>query len=53
MDSNEIQILFNFDRSKKGFSEHEKFEIKYVCKGFEERNKLLHRNFFIFKMDFN
>jgi hypothetical protein len=29
-----------------------KIEIKYGFEGFEERNNFLHRNFFIFKMDF-
>jgi hypothetical protein len=51
-DSNEIQILSKFDRSKKGLSELKKIEIKYGCDVFEERDNFLHRNFFIFEMDF-
>jgi hypothetical protein len=43
----------NFDRSKKHLFELQKFEIKYGSEGFEERNNFCHRNFFIFKMDFN
>jgi hypothetical protein len=30
----------------------EKFEIKYGCEGFEERNHFLHQNFFRFELDF-
>jgi uncharacterized protein YdhG (YjbR/CyaY superfamily) len=54
--SNEIQMEFKsfpkFDQSKKDFPELENFEIKYGCEGFEERNNLIHRNIFRFKMDF-
>jgi hypothetical protein len=28
------------------------FKTKYGCEGFEERNKFLHWNFFIFEIDF-
>jgi hypothetical protein len=52
MDSNYIQILSNFDRSKNDFPELKNFEIKYGREGFEERNSFLHRNFFIFEMKF-
>jgi hypothetical protein len=51
MESNEIQILSNFDRSKKDFTELKNFEIKYGCDGFKERNNFIHRNFFRFVMD--
>jgi hypothetical protein len=40
-DSNYIQILSNFDRSKKNLPELKKFEIKYGCEGFEERKNFL------------
>jgi uncharacterized membrane protein len=30
----------------------EKFQIKYVFEGFEERSNLLHINFFRFELDF-
>jgi hypothetical protein len=33
------------------FPRSKKFEIKYGCEGFEERNNFPHRNFFIFQMD--
>jgi hypothetical protein len=49
--SNQFQIPSNFDRPKKDSPELEKFEIKYGYEGFEERNKLLHRNFSRFEMD--
>jgi hypothetical protein len=49
--SNSIQIIPNFDRSKKDLPELEKFEIKYGCEGFEEGNNFLHRNFFRFDMN--
>jgi hypothetical protein len=51
MDSNYIQILSSFERSKNDF-QHVKFEIKYGHEGFEERDNFLHRNFFIFEMKF-
>jgi hypothetical protein len=51
-DSNHIQILSNFDSSKKDPPELEKFEIKYVCEGFKERNNFLHRNVFRFETYF-
>jgi hypothetical protein len=53
LDSNfkRIQIPSNFDRPKKDTPELENFEIKYGYEGFEERNKLLHRNFSRFEMD--
>jgi hypothetical protein len=52
MDLSYIQILSKFDRSKKDLSELENFKIKYGCEGFEERNNVLHMNFFIFEMEF-
>jgi hypothetical protein len=51
MNPNSIQIFLNFDRAKNDLSELKKFEIKYGCEEFEERNNFLHRNFFIFLMD--
>jgi hypothetical protein len=44
-----IQILSNFDRFKKGLAGLEKFEIKYRCGGFEDRNNFLYRNLFRFE----
>jgi hypothetical protein len=52
MNSNSIQIFSNIEQSKKDLLKLENFEIKYGCEVFEERNKVLHRNFSIFKMDF-
>jgi hypothetical protein len=52
MKSNSIQIVTNFDRPKKDLPQLKKIEIKYGCKGFEERNIFLLKNFFRFKMDF-
>jgi hypothetical protein len=52
MDSNHIQILSNFDISRKDPPEMEKFEIKYVCEGFKEGNIFLQRNVFRFEMYF-
>jgi hypothetical protein len=49
--SNGIQILPNFNQSKKDLSELKKFEIKYGCKLFEEGNNFLHRDFFRFEME--
>jgi hypothetical protein len=40
-----IQLKMTFQCSNK-------FQIKYGCEGFQQRNNFLHRNFFIFKMDF-
>jgi hypothetical protein len=40
-----IQLKMSFQCSNK-------FQIKYGCEGFQQRNNFLHRNFFIFKMDF-
>jgi hypothetical protein len=50
--SNQIQILSNFDRSKKDLPWLKKIEVKYGCEGFEERNNFLHRNFSRLEMDF-
>jgi hypothetical protein len=47
-----IQILANFDLSKKDLSELTKFEIKYGHEWFEEKNKFLRRKFSKFEMDF-
>jgi hypothetical protein len=47
-DSNQIQIVSNFDRSKNGLPELK----KYGCEVFEEGNNFLHHNFFRFEMDF-
>jgi hypothetical protein len=52
MNLNLNQTLPNFILSKQNLFGIENFEIKYGCEGFEERNNLLHRNFFRFKMDF-
>jgi hypothetical protein len=52
MDSNYIQILSSFYRSKNDFPELKKIQTKYGNEGFEERNNFLHRNFFRFKMKF-
>jgi hypothetical protein len=38
--------------SKKGLPQLKKFRIKYGFEGYEERNNFLHRNFFIFEIDF-
>jgi hypothetical protein len=38
--------------SKKGLPKIERIEIKYGFEGIAERNNVLHRNFFIFKRDF-
>jgi hypothetical protein len=57
----DLNLIFNgfklysnsfIDRSKNDLLEQEKFEIKYGCEGFEERNNFLHSNFFRSKMDF-
>jgi hypothetical protein len=50
--SNQIQILSNFNRSKKDLPWLKKIEVKYGCEGFEERNNFLHRNFSRLEMDF-
>jgi hypothetical protein len=52
IDSNYIQILSNYDRSKKDISELENFEIKYGWEGFEEKNNFFHWNFSRSEMDF-
>jgi hypothetical protein len=52
MNSNQIQILSNFNRSKKELPWLKKIEVKYGCEGFEERNNFLHRNFSRLEMDF-
>jgi hypothetical protein len=36
---------------KKDLPYLQNFEIKYGFEGFEERKKIIHRNFLIFKMD--
>jgi hypothetical protein len=41
-----------FHRTKKGLPRVKKFELKYGVEGLEERNNFLHRNFFIFEVDF-
>jgi hypothetical protein len=51
-DLNHIQILSNFDSSKKDPPELENFERKYVCEGFKEGNNFLHRNVFRFEIYF-
>jgi hypothetical protein len=50
--SNKVQIVSNFDQSKKDFPKLKFFKIKYGCEYFEERNNFLHRNFFRLGMDF-
>jgi hypothetical protein len=50
--SNRLKLYSNFDCFKKDIPEIQKFEIKYGCEGFEERNNFLHRNFFRFEIDF-
>jgi hypothetical protein len=52
MDLNYIQIRSNFDYSKNYLSVLEKFEIKYGCELFEERDHFFHWNFSRFAMDF-
>jgi hypothetical protein len=37
-DSNQVQIVLNFEQSKNGLLELQKIKIKYDCEGFEERN---------------
>jgi hypothetical protein len=39
---NQIEIISNFDRSKKDLSELKIFEIKYGRESFEERNNFFH-----------
>jgi hypothetical protein len=39
---NQIEIISNFDRSKKDLSELKFFEIKYGRESFEERNNFFH-----------
>jgi hypothetical protein len=51
-DSNQVQIVSNFDRSKNGLPELQKFGIKYGCEGLEESNKFVHRNFIRLKINF-
>jgi hypothetical protein len=51
-DLNHIQILSNFNSSKKDPPELENFQIKYVCEGFKEGNNFLHRNVLRFEMYF-
>jgi hypothetical protein len=50
--SNSIQIIPIFNRTKKDIPKLKKIEIKYDFERFEEGNNLLHRNFFKFEMDF-
>jgi hypothetical protein len=53
--SNEFELFSNssnFDRSKKVSFQALNFFRKYCCEGLEERNNILHRNFFTFKIDF-
>jgi hypothetical protein len=52
MDSNQVQFFSNFDRSKNGLLELQKFEIKYDCEGFEEMKNFIRMNFFILKIYF-
>jgi hypothetical protein len=52
LNSNEIQILSNFDRSNKGLPEPKKIEIKYGFEDLEKMNNFLHINFFRFGSDF-
>jgi phosphoribulokinase len=49
---NIIQIISNFDPSKKDLPELEKFEIKYGSEGIEERINFLHRIFSRFEINF-
>jgi hypothetical protein len=44
-DSNQVQIVSNFDRSKNDPIELQKFEIKYGFKDLKKIKKNLHRNF--------
>jgi hypothetical protein len=39
-------------QSEDGLLELEKFEIKFIFEGFEDRNNLLHRKVFRFEVDF-
>jgi hypothetical protein len=52
MNLNSNQTRSNFILSKLDLHKLEKFEIKYCFKGFDERNKFLHRNLSRFEMDF-
>jgi hypothetical protein len=44
MNSNSIQIISNFDQTKKDLPKLKIFEIKYGHEGFEERNNFLYRS---------
>jgi hypothetical protein len=52
MNLNSNQTHSNFILSKLDLHKLENFEIKYCFKGFDERNKFLHRNLSRFEMDF-
>jgi hypothetical protein len=47
-----MQILSNFDQSKKDLLELKKFKLKYGFEGFDKRNNFSYRNFISNSMDF-
>jgi hypothetical protein len=49
---NQVQIVSNFDCSKKDLLGLKKIEIKYGFEEFEKGNNFFHRNFFRFKIYF-
>jgi hypothetical protein len=51
-DSNSNLTPFKLCLIQIGPSRAKKIEIKYGFEEFEDRNNFLHRNFFIFKVDF-
>jgi hypothetical protein len=52
-DSNIFKFFQTLTNPKSTFSFSKKIEIKYGFEWFEETNKFLHRNFFIFEVDFD
>jgi hypothetical protein len=48
---NKISNGIDLIQSKDGLHELENFQIKYGCEGFEEKNNILHQNFFRFEID--
>jgi hypothetical protein len=45
-----FQINSKLFRSNQDLPELKKYELKYDCEGFDERNNFLHRKFFRFEM---
>jgi hypothetical protein len=52
MDSIYFKTLQTLTDPKRIFPSYKKFETKYGCEGFEEKNNFIHKNFFIFEMYF-